>query len=438
MKYPVFSFKPIENLETILIDTLIDVKSHTFRKMFWFIPDHVKVLTGFDFDFQPEDTTVPYTFKNNEHYDGILLLPISFTDTDILKKMQYSKLENLQYVDIQASITLYDAYKISNYDDYMQAKTESTSDFAWFIHDDILISSEFNFNIFFPKTDFYDTQNTHVFSYTANGNTYQGGAVLSPINNELQKQDFFCFVGNKFKYQSNVVGDLQQQYNIVFVSYQEENADENYEALKQRFPHAKRVHGVKGIHQAHIAAATLCDTKMFWVVDADAVINKNFNFDYVVPFHEQDTVHVWRSQNPINNLMYGYGGIKLLPCELTLNMDTTKPDMTTSISSKFKAMPEIANTTAFNTDPFNTWKSAFRECAKLASKTIPGQVDKETEQRLKIWCTQGEDQLFGQYCIAGACAGRKYGSDRHDEQDALQNINNFEWLYEQFQQNSMG
>lgn len=44
-------------------------------------------------------------------------------------------------------------------------------------------------------------------------------------------------------------------YDIVFISYNEPTADANYAALKERFPIAKRVHGVKGIHQAHIKAA---------------------------------------------------------------------------------------------------------------------------------------------------------------------------------------
>ena len=159
-------------------------------------------------------------------------------------------------------------------------------------------------------------------------------------------------------------------YDIVFISYREPNADESFSKLKERFPRVKRVHGVKGIHQAHIAAAKKCFTKMIWIVDADALIVDDFNFDYVVPEHQLDHVYVWRAKNPINGLVYGYGGIKLFPRKLTLNMDTSKPDMTTSISSKFKAIPEVANITAFNTDPFNTWKGAFRECAKLSSKTI--------------------------------------------------------------------
>jgi hypothetical protein len=44
-------------------------------------------------------------------------------------------------------------------------------------------------------------------------------------------------------------------YDIIFISYNEPNADENFARLKARFPYAHRVDGIKGIHQAHIAAA---------------------------------------------------------------------------------------------------------------------------------------------------------------------------------------
>ena len=44
-------------------------------------------------------------------------------------------------------------------------------------------------------------------------------------------------------------------FEIFFISYQEPNADENWAKLKSKFPIAQRIHGVKGIHQAHIAAA---------------------------------------------------------------------------------------------------------------------------------------------------------------------------------------
>ena len=221
-------------------------------------------------------------------------------------------------------------------------------------------------------------------------------------------------------------------YDIIFISYQEPTADKNFEALSKRFPRAQRVHGVKGIHRAHIVAAKNSFTKMFWVVDADAEILDSFNFDHVVPKEDLECVHVWRSKNPINGLEFGYGGVKLLPKALTQNMDVSKPDMTTSISSLFKAMPEVSNITAFNTDPFNTWKSAFRECCKLASRTIDRQDDTETQQRLDAWCKLNDDVPFGFYSYLGAEGGKSFGEHNKDNPQALKLINDFDWLQTQF------
>jgi len=221
-------------------------------------------------------------------------------------------------------------------------------------------------------------------------------------------------------------------YDIVFISYNEPNADENWQRLSSRFPLAKRVHGVKGIHQAHIAAAKKCFTNMFWVVDGDAVILDTFDFSYKTK--SSDTVHVWRSSNPINDLEYGNGGVKLLPRSMTINMDITKPDMTTSISTKFKPVLEISNITAFNSDPFNTWKSAFRECCKLSSKIIDRQKTDETQQRLSAWCTKGATRLYGEYALAGAKAGAMYGTKNSNNVEALKMINDFSWLKLQFEE----
>jgi len=223
-------------------------------------------------------------------------------------------------------------------------------------------------------------------------------------------------------------------YDIVFISYGETYAEDNWNLLKSRFPTAKRVDGVKGIHQAHIKAAKKCFTKMFWVVDADAQLVDDFNFDYEVDDYNLETVHVWRSINPINDLIYGYGGVKLLPRKLTINMDTSKADMTTSISTQFKAIEQISNITAFNTDEFSTWRSAFRECAKLSSKSIQGQIDEETEARLTVWTTRSHGN-YSEYALRGAWAGLEFGLSNGND---IQLINDFDWLYERFRQNTLG
>jgi len=218
-------------------------------------------------------------------------------------------------------------------------------------------------------------------------------------------------------------------YDVIFISYNEVQADENWNILKARMPWAIRVHGVKGIHQAHIEAAKKAFTQMIWIVDADAIIVDDFDFSYMPHRDDRDAVHVWRSKNPINDLEYGYGGVKLFPRLATVNMETSKTDMTTSISDKFVLMEEVSNITAFNVDEFSTWRSAFRECTKLASKIIDRQNEEETNERLKIWTTMGGDAPFGEYAIKGACAGRKYGLSSGAD---LGLINDFNWLKEKY------
>ena len=227
----------------------------------------------------------------------------------------------------------------------------------------------------------------------------------------------------------SIVNKVESLYDIIMISYGEQNSNENYKKLLEKFPDAKRIHGVKGIANAHIAAAEICETDMMWIIDGDAEVVDGFDFSYVVPECDKEAVHVWRSINPINDLEYGYGGVKLLPTELTKKVDKTKVDVNTSISTNFKVMKQISCITKFNTGPFETWKSAFRECAKLASKVIDRQKEDETNARLKTWTTVGHDRLFGEYALAGATAGMEFGLSRGTD---LRLINDFDWLQEQF------
>ena len=57
--------------------------------------------------------------------------------------------------------------------------------------------------------------------------------------------------------------------DIVFISYDEPNADRNWIELKKIAPWAKRIHGVKGSDSAHKAAADISDTDRLVTVDGD-------------------------------------------------------------------------------------------------------------------------------------------------------------------------
>jgi hypothetical protein len=146
---------------------------------------------------------------------------------------------------------------------------------------------------------------------------------------------------------------------------------------------------------------------------------------------------VFRAKNPINDLVYGYGAVKLLPTAsvLRMDLDNIKPDMTSSLpESKYKVVHELSNITQFNTDPFNSWRSAFRECAKLSSKVIDNQKDLETEKRLDAWCSLGADRPNGIWTIKGAKAGRAYGSANRGNISKLSNINDMEWMISRFEE----
>ena len=389
------------------------------------------------------DRNENHVYKNlcndeDSYHGGVVLAsknkPIS--KKEIEHRYIINRKENKQIV----SRYRYPRYIVKTYDDYLNIIEKETSPLFWCVWDNVEILDDSIWDFYYNPTDGrYDADREmhHVYKHIfRNEETYHNGVFLASTKHSIGKREFNHKYIITRKEHDTVVSKLKP-YDIVFISYNEPDAEDNYNRLVKRFPAAKRIHGVKGIHQAHIEAAKICDTDLVWIVDGDAHILDSFNFDHEANTYETDTVHVWQSQNPINDLVYGYGGVKLLPRELTINVDTNSADMTTSISNKFKPMPSISNITAFNTDEFSTWKSAFRECVKLSSKTIKGQVDEETEKRLDVWCTRGDDARFGRACISGACDGRRYGYDNIDNNDNLKLINNFEWLYERFQQNTL-
>jgi exonuclease III len=399
--------------------------------MFWAVWNDIEVAKDFKFDYYVPyydqfHRNITHVFLNGSHYDGVCLFS---KKTPVTKnEIEYRFFAEKKQVDQMASVPRkYDKFVISTYEDYQNAIKNSSTCLFWTVPEEVEIDSSFNFDFYTPERNY-----NHVFQHIFRGeSTYNGVMLLTKKKPLSAKEINFRFLLEKKEHP--IVASRLKPYDIIFISYNEPQADENFERLKKTFPRSQRVHGVKGIHQAHIEAARLSTTEMFWVVDGDAVIEEQFVFDYEVSRYELEIVHVWKSRNPINDLVYGYGGVKLLPKKLTLSMDVTSADMTTSISKWFKSMPTVSNSTQFNTDPYNTWKSAFRECVKLSSKAISGQIDKETEQRLEIWCTIGSDKNFGQYAIDGARAGKKYGESNKGDPESLKRINDFDWLKAEFE-----
>ena len=412
-------------------------------EMFWIVFKDVKPKKNFNWNlYYPykhvHDATNEFDRKINHtwiHQDGDEQLRngvwLCSKHVPIGKReLEYRFLVNAKEHDEVASTRkLYQKFTISNYQDYLKALENSDLDMFWAVPKDVDVTDKQIFKTYYPHRHMHDTE--HKFDREINhvykNGEFQDGVILCSKHAKISQREWdYGFVVTKKEVP--ICASQPKPFDIVFISYNERDADRRYTTLCKRFPHAKRVHGVKGIHQAHIAAAKLCDTSMFWVVDGDAVILDDFDFDFQVPRWEHDMVHVWRSQNPITGMEYGYGGVKLLPKQLTLDVDTTSTDMTTSISSKFKAVPEVSNITKFNTDAFSTWRSAFRECVKLTLND-----DAESLERLEAWLHPVPDADFRHDAKQGAEQGREYAKQNAKDAEALARINDFDWLKDKYE-----
>ena len=220
--------------------------------------------------------------------------------------------------------------------------------------------------------------------------------------------------------------------DIFFLSYSESNADDNWQWLHKRKPIAKRIHGIEGIKNAHQKIANSATTDFFFVVDGDNRVLPDFDFS--TPTHiDQNTLYVWRARNPVNDLCYGFGGIKLYNKWLLLdNTQTTTVDIATSIAPIYSPVMIEASLTNFNATPEEAWRGAFRESAKLTLNTLKHPQDTASLQRLNVWKTKGDTEHNGHFAIKGANMGHVFALENHKNSVALANINNFQWLKTQF------
>lgn len=210
-------------------------------------------------------------------------------------------------------------------------------------------------------------------------------------------------------------------YDIIYLSYDEPNAEKNYYDLLQKVPWAKRVHGVKGSDAAHKACAELSETDRFITVDGDNIINQEFiNIELEVPEHSDNLVFSWCGKNIINGLMYGNGGLKCWPKEYVLNMKTHEhadPDNPNAQvdfcwDAEYLQLNKHYSDVHNNSTPQQAWRAGFREGVKLALNRGV-KVSKEEFFNnhwrclhwLYIWCMVGLDVKNGDWAILGTRAG---------------------------------
>jgi hypothetical protein len=209
------------------------------------------------------------------------------------------------------------------------------------------------------------------------------------------------------------------EFDIVFLSYDEPNADLHYADLCAKAPWAKRVHGVKGSDHAHKAAANLSETAWFITVDADNIVDPSFfnlDLDMTDP---KIQVYGWCGRNTINGLRYGNGGIKIWKKDFVLNMKThensesDRGQVDFCWEDGYRNFPRVYSESIITGSPFQAWRAGFREGVKMTlldGVRVPPQEIKEriwwhNIHRLRMWSTVGAHEEHGLYAVYGARLG---------------------------------
>ena len=213
-------------------------------------------------------------------------------------------------------------------------------------------------------------------------------------------------------------------YDIIYLSYDEPNAEKNYADLLTKVPWAKRVHGVKGSDAAHKACAELSETDRFITVDGDNIIRQEFinqEIDFDAHTDLKNSVISWCGRNIINGLMYGNGGLKCWPKEYVLKMkthenaDPNNPHAQVDFCWDLQYIQQNSwySDVYNNATPQQAWRAGFREGVKMAldQGVKPTSVEKflnghwKNLHRLWIWLMVGADVENGMWAIYGAREG---------------------------------
>jgi hypothetical protein len=213
----------------------------------------------------------------------------------------------------------------------------------------------------------------------------------------------------------------QNPQDIVFISYDEENAENNWNKLKGKFPRSQRVHGVSGMLAALKEAANKVATPYFYAVFAKTEINDNFDFNYNPDYLKEKSNYVFRAYNPVLDCSYGHGAIVMYNTQWMRSVESYEGDLTMTLP--VVSVPIESCTNNFDETPWSAWRTAFREVYKLYHKSNKSIED---QYHLHLWLTSNR-RKNGKWSKLGALHATKIVINSNK-------LNDWNWLEKEFNQ----
>lgn len=221
---------------------------------------------------------------------------------------------------------------------------------------------------------------------------------------------------------------LPQDFNaddldIVYLTYDEPIADENFAAIKEKYPRAMRLHRVTGMTKAFATAPQLVNSPWYVLIDGDNTLLPAVDLNVLRPPSDDSqgklhkTVLVHGARNAVNDLEYCYGGIKICPTLWFRGITADVVDPIASRGTEIVFMPDtVLSTTNFNSDAYGAWKAGFRESVMLSTSCLLDFDGAEgwgwLDKYLNAWKTLGHGRPYGDYCMDGANDGHRYAQEQ--------------------------
>ena len=373
------------------LDTIRRCVNHARTEYVWIVADCCN-YSNFDFTWQPvpwEADQIHCWASGNQQFGDTFLVPVS-----AFKKQEQGLklLEWYEYINwhSEPSVPRYEWPTVTDLD-------AQTSLYAWHKQTSADIDYE---------PSLWKKRNLHAF-------TQSGSVLLVPRDCKQHFKDQFYDYPYILRHTDYNIEE--KPLDVVYLSNGEKNADKNWFLLKASCPRAKRIDGVTGRAQAYKACAEVSETPWFFNVFAKCRVESNFDFNWQPDWLQGPKHWIFHSRNPVNGLEYGHMGIIAYHKQMVL--DATEWGLDFTLSARHGVVPVVGSTADFDTTPYETWRTAFRECVKLTQ-----QSDIESRYRLEQWSTVGNGEN-GEWSVRGAEDAVKYVEDGNDLQQT------FEWAF---------
>ena len=397
----------------ILKSVVEDVKTEHF----WFFSNFVDIKNfgGIDLDFIPEQheqeqihvwyTTHPKGGLNKE--GNVMLIPTAKFKEQM---NELAFLRDFKDINYHAHATLFQRpigrtnYQLKN---PVKAYNAEKVFYKWMVNNDLRETALPNF---YPS--FWEDEKMYTWGKTKD-------IMLVPGDRDIKQfYDIDRSVHFDLEYETKPM-------DIVFLSYDEPSAEAYWKALKEKYPRAKRLQGVKGRTQAYHAAAAMSETAYFFAVFPTIEIDDEFDFTFQPDRLREACHYIFHCKNPVNGLEYGHRAVILYNKHLCLS--TIHPSLDFTLSQPHTVVPQLCGTSHFNQTPEISWRVAFREVIKLCEM----KPTVESKFRLKKWCELGK----GNYALLvqqGALDAVEYYKEVNGDKRALMLSYELDWLKEKF------